>query len=96
MNLTIIREKITGSKASDAVSRPTDALLDILLELERFGKPRVGFYIAGWACTVECNITPLGAKFEVSSDYGLKNPLIAAQQCLERTRAAVLSIGGRA
>lgn len=74
-----------------------ESLEDVLLELAKWGKPRVTMPSdKGWYSTVEVNITPIGAKFDVSSEFGMATPLAAALQCRERLLASVKAIGGAA
>lgn len=76
-------------------SPKTESLEDVLLELSKWGQPRVSQFKDGeWACTVDANITPLGAKFEVRSDFSCKTPTQAALQCRERLLASIKIIGG--
>lgn len=80
-----------------AVAQETETLEDVLLELAKWGKPRVTMPSdKGWYSTVEVNITPIGAKFDVASEFGMATPLAAALQCRERLLAAVKAIGGAA
>ena len=75
-----------------------ESLEDVLLELAKWGKPRVGQYGSDetWNCNLEVSITPIGAKFEVRSDFKQTTPLAAALQCRENLREAVKTIGGAA
>lgn len=88
-------------KTSDAPATPSatgETLEDILLDLSKWGQPRVGVYTSDglWHCSVEVNVTPVGVKFEAKSDFKQKTPLDAAIQCRENLRAAVKAIGGAA
>lgn len=79
--------------------RPTgETLEDVLLELAKWGRPRVGQYGSDgtWNCNLDVSITPIGAKFEVRSDFKQTTPLAAALQCRENLREAVKKIGGAA
>ena len=75
-----------------------ETLEDVLLDLAKWGSPRVGQYSTDgtWNCNLEVNITPIGAKFEVRSDFKQTTPLAAALQCRENLREAVKTIGGAA
>lgn len=64
-------------------------LEELLTEMERFGKPRVGKYGTGWHSNIEVSITPVGAQFEIRSDFGLPTPLAAARECYDRLIAAM-------
>ena len=84
-------------RSEDAAQPQATDLQGVLLELAKWGQPRVGQFKDGeWHCTVDANITPLGAKFEVRSEYSCKTPTEAALQCRERLLAAVKTIGGAA
>lgn len=68
----------------------TDATLEsILLEMQPFGRPRVGLYTGGWVSQIDMTVNATGAKFEIQSDFGFKSPTAAAAQCLERMRAVL-------
>ncbi len=67
------------------------SLEDVLAELERYGQPRLGVYRLGWHCDVELNIKSLGFSSKVSSEFGHKTPMAAAEQCLDYARAAMPS-----
>ena len=75
-----------------------ETLEDILLELAKWGQPRVGQYGTDgtWHCSVEVNVTPVGVKFEAKSDFKKPTPLAAAIECRENLQAAVKAIGGAA
>ena len=75
----------------------SDTLQDVLVDLARYGQPRVGQYgkDGTWHCTVEANITPVGAKFEVRSDYKHTTPMHAALLCRERLVAAIAALGAK-
>ncbi len=82
------------AEAQPAVER----LEDVLTDLARYGRPRVGMYSddGTWLCAMDVNISPIGAKFEVRSDFKQTTPMAAAQQCRERLHAAIKSLGGHA
>ena len=104
MNLSIFKPK--SSAAATEVSQPAEtpratveSLEDVLLELAKWGNPRVSMPSTsskGWYSCIDVNITPTGAKFEVASDFGMATPLAAALQCRERLMASVKAIGGAA
>lgn len=80
-------------------ARPADETLeDVLLDLARWGRPRVGQYgdDGTWHCGVDVNVAPTGVKFEAKSDFKRRTPLEAALQCRENLRGAVKAIGGAA
>lgn len=100
MNLSIFKPK-TPAVATAPAETPTatsESLEDVLMELAKWGKPRVGQYGSDgtWNCNLEVSITPIGAKFEVRSDFKQNTPLAAALQCRDNLREAVQAIGGAA
>lgn len=79
-----------------AATPTTNDLQSVLLELARYGKPRVGMYIdRGWHCSMDVCITPIGAKFEVRSDFTHKTPIEAAIACRDRLMAAIKHLGDK-
>ena len=75
-----------------------ETLEDILLELAKWGRPRVGQYgdDGTWHCGVDVNVAPTGIKFEAKSDFKQPTPIAAALQCRANLLAAVKAIGGAA
>lgn len=63
-------------------------LLDALLDLEKYGLPRLGKFGSSWNCAVEMNTVHLGAQFTIRSEFDHRSPVTAALQCLERAIAA--------
>lgn len=73
---------------------PQESLEDVLMDLAKWGHPRLSMPSGrGWYSTVEVIVTPVGAKFDVASEFGMATPLEAALQCRERLMAAVKAIG---
>jgi hypothetical protein len=87
-----------GSTSAPAQPAAREDLQDVLLDLAKWGQPRVGQYISDgtWYCSVEVNVTPVGVKFEAKSDFKQKTPLDAALMCRKNLREAVKMIGGNA
>lgn len=83
-----------------AAPQPLGETLEaVLLDLAKWGKPRVGQYgsnHSGWHCCIEVNVTPVGVKFEAKSDFDHATPLEAALVCRKNLRDAVKAIGGAA
>ena len=104
MSLFDLMKTKTSAVATEVTKTPEipkpagDALEDVLLDLSKWGNPRVGQYGTDgkWHCCVEVNVTPVGVKFEAKSDFNQKTPTDAAIQCRENLRAAVKAIGGAA
>lgn len=87
-----------ASPPQPAEALQEDLLQTVLLDLSRFGKPRVGQYgdDNSWYCSIEANISPIGAKFAVNSDWKQRTPLDAALQCRDRLKDAIKALGGMA
>lgn len=93
-----------SSELDTAAERPTprsepqgESLEDVLLDLARWGQPRLGQYGSnhnGWHCSVEVNVTPVGVKFEARSEFRHATPVEAATACRDNLRDAVKAIGG--
>ena len=91
------KELAEASETAKTAAPVGETLEDVLLELAKWGKPRVSMPGSkGWYSCVEVNITPTGAKFEVASEFGMETPLAAVLQCRERLRESVKAIGGAA
>lgn len=72
-------------------------LQQLLLDMQRYGKPRLHCHEDGkWSCVIDVSISPVGAKFEVRSDFDKPTPIAAAMQCNERLGAAIASLKGEA
>lgn len=77
----------------------TETLEDVLLDLAKWGKARVGQYGSGhngWHCHVDVTVTQVGITFEAKSDFKHATPLDAALVCRQNLRDAVKAIGGAA
>lgn len=75
-----------------------ETLEEVLQELAKWGKPRVGQYGStpgGWHCSIEVNVTPVGVKFEAKSEsFDHLTPTEAAISCRKNLLNAVKAIGG--
>jgi len=100
MNLSIFKPKAPAAAAAPAETPAPagESLEDILLELAKWGRPRVGQYgdDGTWHCGVDVNVAPTGIKFEAKSDFKQPTPIAAALQCRANLLAAVKAIGGAA
>ncbi len=75
---------------------PESNLESILIDLSCFGRPRLCQMSDGtWFCVIEVSVSPVGAKFEVMSDFKQPGPTAAATQCQERLRASLQALGGK-
>jgi hypothetical protein len=70
-------------------------LRDLLMELGRYGKPRVSMGSAGWVACIEMNTNVTGSSFEVRSEFGHTDPLTAALECRDRIRKALEALGAK-
>ena len=57
---------------------------DELIDLCRYGKPRISLMSNGWLCTVDMHVASNGTSFEIKSDYDCKKPSEAIRQTKER------------
>jgi hypothetical protein len=67
------------------------SLEELLIELLKYGQPRVGVYNSNgqWHCSVEMNTNTVGADFKCKSEFNHATPTEAARLCLERVLKAV-------
>ncbi len=66
---------------------------DVLMVLERVGKPNVGKLTGGWMCGVELATVAVGMSSTIRSEFGMATPIAAALQCEERVLAALKGAG---
>lgn len=95
MRISIFRAKTQDQpEPTEAKPRPS-AGLDLegtLLDLAKWGSPMMFQSDGGeWTCMLQVNVTPLGAKFEVSSGR-CALPMTAALECKDRLQKAVACI----
>ena len=90
--------EISEQATSERAATQAESLEDVLMELSKWGYPRVGMYGSDgtWHCSIEVNVTATGVKFEARSDFKQLTPLAAALMCRQNLRDAVKSIGGAA
>lgn len=76
--------------------RATESLEDVLIELSKWGKPRIGQYgIDGkWHCSIEVRVNATGISFEAQSSFKHETPMEAAIECRKNLHDAVRVIGG--
>ena len=67
------------------------SLQELLMELKKYGKPKVGMYGNDdtWHCTIDMNTNTVGAEFKCRSDFNHTTPIEATKQCLDRVIKAV-------
>jgi len=68
-------------------------LEEMLLAMQAFGRPSIGFYSRGWHASVDMHVNQTGAKFEVASYFGHATPTAAALECIERMCAILQKRG---
>lgn len=71
----------------------TDDLNAELMELIKYGHPRVSHLKGGWYCTVNMNTDTVGAKFDIDSEFNHPTPISALKQCRERIENALKQLG---
>lgn len=85
---------IFKAKVESTAIAPLDQLEAVLLDMERYGSPRLYRLGRGWHCNVEANVSQLGARFEIASEFTHSTPLDAALTCRNRLVSAIKTIGG--
>ena len=73
-------------------SRVTEDLGGLLMEMLRYGHPRVSHLQGGWYSIVEMNTDTVGAKFDIKSEFDHPTPLSAAKECHERIITALKAL----
>lgn len=78
-------------ETTEAKSIQSEKLEDILMELLKYGQPKVGVYGSDmtWACSIDMNTNTTGSDFKIRSDWDHKTPLEAAKLCRDRVITAV-------
>ena len=66
---------------------PQMTLEQILLDLSRFGKPRVSLQSSGWLCVISVYSPYRGTTMEIKSDFSHPSPSSAARQAYDRLRS---------
>lgn len=65
---------------------------ECLIELEKYGLPRLGKFDSGWHANIEVFVTGEGVAFKVKSDFGCRAPKEAINQCYNRLVKAIKQI----
>lgn len=96
--LSLFRGGSNGASTQPAAAAPQESLEDVLLDLAKWGKPKVGQYGTDgtWQCSIDVNVTPTGVRFEARSDFKQVTPLAAALMCRKNLLDAVKAMGGAA
>lgn len=78
---------------NEAIKVEQMSLEELLMELKKYGKPKVGMYGSGtdetWHCSVDMNTNTVGAEFKCRSEFNHTTPTEAAKVCMERVIKAV-------
>lgn len=87
------KELINAGGPHSAATEQTEG---ILMDLAKWGRPSLMQHRDGlWSCGVEVNVTPVGAKFDVRSDFNHASPREAAVVCRDRLHKALDAFGGK-
>lgn len=82
------RSTASAPHEESSTARPPEKSLEaVLMELQKFGKPRLGVFSRGWVCTLELAVSSIGFEAEVRSEFTHAVPIDAALQCRDRLRA---------
>ena len=65
---------------------------ECLIELEKYGMPRLGKYDSGWICNVKVFVTGKGVNFEVDSGFIKGSPKLAVNECFDLLEKAIKDI----
>lgn len=68
-------------------------LSDILIEMCKYGKPRLSRRDDTWYCCCDMHVASQGVTFEVSSSFKEPTPLVAAQVCMQRIQETMKKYG---
>ncbi len=60
-----------------------------LMDLMRYGRPRLGVYGEGWHASIEMNTEVIGGAFDIRSEFKCASPSVALRQLVDRVEAAV-------
>lgn len=84
---------LSVAEIKQAVPAVSLSLEELLLQMQAHGQPRVSLISNGWFCAIDMYVGAEGAEFAVKSEFNFDTPTAAAQQCMERLRAALKTIG---
>lgn len=65
---------------------------ECLIEMEKYGYPRIGKFKSGWHSHIEVFVTGAGVDFEVKSQFSHATPASAVNQCYDRLIKALNQI----
>ena len=85
MSLTLVKD--------EAFKPEHHSIDECLIEMERYGLPKLNkVSTSGWHSHISVFVTGKGVDFEVKSDFGMKTPKAAINQCYERLVDAIKKI----
>ena len=64
------------------------SLDDKLIELTKYGKPRVTM-VDGWSACIDMSVSANGVDFSIRSDFGCKSPSKAVDQLISRLKSTL-------
>lgn len=73
-----------------------ETLDDALLDMCRYGQPKLSMMDSGWHCWIKMHVASQGATFEIKSEFGHKSPRAAVDECRARIRATIAQLGANA
>lgn len=82
------------SLVKDEAFKPEHHSIDeCLIEMEKYGYPKISKVNSkGWHSHINIFVTGKGVEFQVASEFGMKTPKIAINQCYERLIDAIKKI----
>jgi hypothetical protein len=87
-------QKAVGQVDSTPVAQHHN-LNDLLIEMSRWGRPRLGMYGVEWHCNIEVSVNMVGAKFEVASGFKHPTPIAALLEFRDRLNTALKNLGAK-
>jgi len=65
---------------------------DALIDMCRYGQPRLSLLDGGWYCKIAMHVAAKGASFDIASDFGQRTPREAVDQCRARIRETIAQL----
>jgi hypothetical protein len=81
---------LTTIKRKSAVPETLD---EALVDLCRYGKPKLSMMDGGWYCWIQMHVAAQGATFEIKSEFGHASPSSAVHECRERILTTIEQLG---
>jgi hypothetical protein len=73
--------------------RSPEKLDDVLLDMCRYGQPKLSMMDSGRHCWIKMHVASQGATFEIKSEFGHQSPRAAVDECYARIVATIKQIG---